>query len=799
MTGTSVDPVQRCRLRVTGTVQGVGFRPFVYQHAVRLGLGGFVRNDSAGVLIEVEGPEGAITELCRLLVDGAPPLARVAGVMVSPLTAVADRRNDGRARPPEGGGARFVIARSADDGNPDVPVSIDTGTCDDCLAEVNDPSDRRYGYAFTNCTNCGPRYTLVVSVPYDRSATTMASFAMCPACQHEYDDPADRRFHAQPNACPACGPHLVLHGPGGDPWPGWAEVTGDTPSADYPVADYPVADNPVAQVAAALRSGAILAIKGIGGYHLAVDATSPRAVAELRRRKSRDDKPFAVMVPDPGSARRLVELTDVGMALLTSPRRPIVLAPRRASGAVAPGVAPGLAELGVMLPYSPLHHVLLAAVGRPVVMTSGNLSDEPIAHTDDDAVDRLGPLVDGIMTHDRPIHIRCDDSVVRSRGDVTQVLRRSRGYAPEPIYLATPASRPVLALGAELKCTVAVVKGATVVASHHLGDLEHPATYRSFLQAIEHVCHLSGVTPEVVAHDLHPEYLSTKLAAELDLPAVPVQHHHAHVASCLVDHGRTGPVLGIAFDGLGYGTDDTLWGGEFLVADLIECERVGHLAPMVLPGGAAAIRQPWRMAVAWLLDSCGPAVATDLGGRLDGRADTLVALLGGSRESMPVTTSVGRLFDAVGAIVCRRRSVSYEGQVAVELETLAGRVPPGDVAPYPMDLSSLDGELVMAPTPMVVAAVADLAEGRPRPEIAAAFHEGIAAGAVDAAADLAAMRSLSTVVLTGGVFQNARLSELVEAGLRGHGLEVLVHRTVPPNDGGISIGQGAIAAARSAG
>src|ERR1700722_2429283 len=295
MTGTSVDPVQRCRLRVTGTVQGVGFRPFVYQHAVRLGLGGFVRNDSAGVLIEVEGPEGAITQPAPPLAAGPPPLARVAGVMVSPLTAVADRRNDGRARPHEGGGARFVIARSADDGNPDVPVSIDTGTCDDCLAEVNDPSDRRYGYAFTNYPNCGPRYTLVVSVPYDRSATTMASFAMCPACQREYDDPADRRFHAQPNACPACGPHLVLHGPGGDPWPGWAEVTGDTPSADNPVADYPVADNPVAQVAAALRSGAILAIKGFGGYHLAVDATSPRAVAELRRRKSRDDKPFAVM------------------------------------------------------------------------------------------------------------------------------------------------------------------------------------------------------------------------------------------------------------------------------------------------------------------------------------------------------------------------------------------------------------------------------------------------------------------------------------------------------------------------
>ncbi|HXA34042.1 MAG TPA: carbamoyltransferase HypF [Acidimicrobiales bacterium] len=788
MTDTSTEPVQRWQLRVTGTVQGVGFRPFVYHHAVRLGLGGFVRNDSAGVLIEVEGLEAAVAELGRLLVDDAPPLARVTGVTVVPLTVVPD----GGVTPPSKaiGAARFVIARSADDGHPDVPVSIDTGPCEDCLAEVNDPADRRYGYAFTNCTNCGPRYTLVVSVPYDRPATTMAAFIMCPACQHEYDDPADRRFHAQPNACPACGPHLELRGPGGAPWSGWGGATGGAG---------PVADHAVAQAAAALRSGAILAIKGVGGYHLAVDATSSPAVTELRRRKSRDDKPFAVMVPNGDSARQLVELTDAGMALLASPRRPIVVAPRRTPSAVAPGVAPGLAELGVMLPYSPLHQLLLTTVGQPLVMTSGNVSDEPIAYTDDDAVDRLGPMVDGIVTHDRPIHIRCDDSVVRARGDVTQVLRRSRGYAPEPIYLSAPAAHAVLAVGAELKSTVSVVKGSTVVASHHLGDLEHPATYRAFLQAIDHMCHLGGVTPEMVAHDLHPEYLSTKLATELELPTVPVQHHHAHVASCLVDHGRTGPVLGIAFDGLGYGTDETLWGGEFLVADLVDCERVGHLAPMVLPGGTAAIRQPWRMAVAWLLDSCGPALAADLGGGLDRRADTLVRLLGGPRTSMPVTTSVGRLFDAVGAIVCERSSVSYEGQAAIELEALAAQVPPGAMAPYPVGRSARDGRLVMEPSPMVAAVAADRVGGRPPPEIAAAFHEGVAAATVAAGVDLATMRGLSSVVLTGGVFQNARLSGLVEAGLQEHGLEVLVHRTVPPNDGGISIGQAAIAVARAAG
>ena len=785
MADVSVEPVQRCRLRVTGTVQGVGFRPFVFRHAVRLGLGGFVRNDSAGVLIEVAGPASAIGELRRLLVDDAPPLARVTGVTASPLPVPADAG----AHPEAHDDDRFVIARSADDGQPEVPVSIDTGTCEQCLAEVDDPADRRHGYAFTNCTNCGPRYTLVVSVPYDRPATTMAGFTMCADCQREYDDPADRRFHAQPNACPACGPRLSLSGPSGAPWPAWPTTVHQARS---------VGGEAIAQAACALSSGAILAIKGVGGYHLSVDATSTQAVAELRRRKGRDDKPFAVMVLDLDRAREVVELTDVGAGALGSARRPIVLAPRRASGCIAPGVAPGLAELGVMLPYSPLHHRLMAAVGRPLVMTSGNLSDEPIAHTDRDAVDRLSPLVDGIVAHDRPIHIRCDDSVVRARAGVTQVLRRSRGYAPEPIGLPSPTPSPVLAVGAQLKSTVAVTKDTVVVASHHLGDLEHLATYRSFLQAIDHLCHLCGVTPDLVAHDLHPEYLSTKYAAELDLPAVAVQHHHAHVASCLVDHGRTGPVLGVAFDGLGYGTDGTLWGGEFLVADLVSSERVGHLAPVVLPGGTSAIRQPWRMAVAWVAEACGPGVAADVGSRLDARAGTLVSLLDRQRASMPVTTSVGRLFDAVGAMACGRTTVSYEGQAAIEIEALAASVEPEGVAPYPVALTTSGGRAVMDPAPLVAAVVADLAEGRPAPEVASAFHEGVAAATVTLAIRLATTRGLSTVVLTGGVFQNTRLSTLIEDGLHGSGLEVLVHRSVPPNDGGISIGQAAIAAARSA-
>ncbi|MHB1534851.1 MAG: carbamoyltransferase HypF [Acidimicrobiales bacterium] len=755
---------------MTGTVQGVGFRPFVYRHAVRLGLAGFVRNDSAGVLIEVEGPTPAVAELRRVLVEEPPPLARVAAVATSSLPLVGAG---------EAGPGGFSIAGSDDEGIADVPVSVDTGPCEQCLEEVDDPADRRNGYAFTNCTNCGPRYTIIVSVPYDRPATTMAGFKMCPECQREYDDPADRRFHAQPNACPVCGPRLSFLGPDGRPRPD--------------------AGNPLGAAAAALRGGAVLAVKGVGGYHLAVDATSSDAVAELRRRKARDDKPFAVMVGDIEAAAGLIELDKEGAAVLVSPRRPIVLGRWRPGAPVVAAVAPGLTELGVMLPYSPLHHLLLAAVGRPLVMTSGNLSDEPIAYTDDDAATRLGTLVDAILAHDRPIHIRCDDSVVRAREGRTQVLRRSRGYAPEPLTLPVAARRPLLAVGAELKSTVAVAKGPNVVASHHLGDLEHLATYRSFLQAVDHLCLLCGVIPEVIAHDLHPEYLSTKWAAdkwaaELDLAAVTVQHHHAHIASCLVDHGRDGPVLGVAFDGLGYGPDATMWGGEFLVADLAGYERVGHLRSVELPGGAAAVREPWRMAVAWTRRSCGPTVAGEVGSRLDKRAPDLVSWLDRPGPSMVLTSSVGRLFDAVAAMVCGRSRVTYEGQAAIELEALAAAVRPGSAESYPVEIAESGKQLILDPSPLVSAVIDDLGHGREAAQVAAAFHEGVAAATVEAATRLAAGRGLHTVALSGGVFQNARLSGLVEAGLVARGLEVLVHRQVPPNDGGISIGQAAVAA-----
>ena len=753
---------ERRRVRVTGTVQGVGFRPFVYRHAVALGLSGFVRNDSEGVLIEIEGRGSSLDELCRLLTDAPPPLARVTGVRATTTRA--------------GGSAEgFRIIASAPEGRPDAPVSIDTATCDACLAEVADPADRRYRYPFTNCTDCGPRYTIVTAVPYDRPATTMAGFTMCGACQAEYDDPADRRFHAQPNACPTCGPTPRLCLPDG--------TTTD------------VGDGALRGAARLLGGGRTVAVKGLGGFHLATDATDPEAVATLRRRKARDDKPFAVLVADLTGARALCDLDDAAAAALCSPGRPIVVAAKRSGTPVAPGVAPGLPDLGVMLPYTALHHLLLAAVGRPLVLTSGNASDEPIAHTDDDAVARLGPLCDALLTHDRPIHIRCDDSVVRGTGGPVQVLRRSRGMAPEPLALPRPARRPLLAVGAELKSTVAVAKGTTVTLSHHIGDLEHLAAHRSFVQAIDHLCHLAGVRPEVVVHDLHPEYLSTKLAVDLDLPTVAVQHHHAHIAACLAEHGRTGPVLGVAFDGTGLGPDGSLWGGELLVADLDGYERVGHLAPAPLPGGTSAIREPWRMAVAWTHVALGSASAEGAGAALadDPAKGAAVAALA-ARDTTPTTTSAGRLFDAVAALLGVRGRVTYEAQAAIELEALARTRPLAGAATYPVDRRWNGTTLVLDPGPLVATVIAERDAGTAPADIAAGFHEGLGRATAAAAAELAGRHGLSTVALSGGVFQNARLTAVVVGALAATGLEVLTHRRVPCNDGGISLGQAAVAA-----
>ena len=743
----------RVRVRITGTVQGVGFRPFVYRRAVLLGLSGWVGNDGQGVLLEAEGEAGAVTALLADLRSDAPPLATIEGIDVT--DAVPD------------GEPGFRIAASAPGAATDVRVSADIAPCEACLSEMRDPRSRRYRYPFTNCTDCGPRYTIVREVPYDRATTSMASFPMCRTCRSEYDDPSDRRFHAQPIACPRCGPTLT-----------WR-------AADAAERD----DAALAAAAECLERGGIVAVKGVGGYHVACDAGSDASVEALRRRKRRDDKPFAVMVADLAAAHQLCELDEAAERALASPRRPIVLAPRRPGARVAQAVAPGLAELGVMLPSSPLHVLLLGCLPRPLVMTSGNRTDEPMAHRDAEALQSLAGLVDGMLTHDREIVVRVDDSVLRSSPGGLRMVRRARGWAPQPVRLPVAARSPVLAVGAQLKSTVTVAAGRSAVVSEHLGDLDDWTTYQAFVECIGRLVRLTGLRPAVIAHDLHRDYRSTAWASSSDLPLIGVQHHHAHVAACLVEHGITTPVLGIAFDGLGMGTDGTLWGGEFLLADLVTSTRVGHLLPAALPGGDAAVREPWRMALSWLHRSVGPEAAAAAGPGLDHRWPAVLSLV--ASGSCPETSSVGRLFDAVAALLGVRARTTYEGQAAVELEALArsagGRG--GDTYAFGRAGSCLD------PGPMLADLLQARSRGTPAATLAAGFHRGLARAAALVAADLAVDNDVDVVALTGGVFQNALLTELLAAQLRDLGLRVLVHQELPCNDGAISVGQAAVAAA----
>ncbi len=594
---------RRARIRVTGVVQGVGFRPYVYRLAGELGLSGFVLNDSQGVLLEVEGESPVVDVFVARLGAEAPPLAVLDSVECSDCPPVGAPGGPAAGRRAGGRGSGFEIRESPSGGVADAPVTADSATCEDCRRELFDPADRRYRYPFTNCTNCGPRFTIVRGVPYDRPLTSMAAFVMCPDCQAEYEDPGDRRFHAQPNACPVCGPRVSLS----------PDLVIDGPSSEDP--------DPIARAAAALRDGEILAIKGIGGYHLACRTDDEAVVARLRARKHREDKPFALMVETAAAASALIALGPAEQGLLTSAARPIVLARRRSGAGVAPSVAPGAAELGVMLPYSPLHHLLLhdlTALGvDALVLTSGNVSDEPIAFDDADARERLGKIADRFLTHDRPIVTRTDDSVVRvvaprapgpgrsgplaAPHDRPLVIRRSRGYVPAALPLPGGAPRPLLGCGAELKHAFCLAKGERAWVSHHIGDLQNYETLCSFREGVSHFERLFAVTPEVVAHDLHPDYLSTRYAlAREGIELIGVQHHHAHLAACLAEHAETGPAVGAIFDGTGYGTDGTVWGGEFLYGDAGGFTRVGKLLPARLPGGERAIRQPWRMACAWL-------------------------------------------------------------------------------------------------------------------------------------------------------------------------------------------------------
>jgi hydrogenase maturation protein HypF len=746
----------RTAIRVEGIVQGVGFRPFVYTLATGLGLTGHVGNDADGVFAEVEGPAAAVSKFLLALERDAPPLARIERVTATPMTPCGSRS--------------FTIAASGPAGRPNTLVSADTATCADCLRELADPADRRFGYPFINCTNCGPRFTIIRDVPYDRPLTTMADFELCGPCAGEYHDPANRRFHAQPTCCPVCGPRLTLLDP-----------AGNAPAGP-----------PLARTAELLRAGQVLAIKGLGGYHLAADAACEQAVAALRARKHREDKPFAVMVADLAAVGRLCELDDAAAGLLTSPGRPIVLLTRRPDADVAASTAPGNHSLGIMLPYTPLHHLLLQAVGRPIVLTSGNVSDEPIVFRDRDALAALGGIADAFLLHDRAIHVRTDDSVARVFGGRPMLIRRSRGFVPEPLSVTRPFPRPVLACGAELKNTFCVARDRHAFISHHIGDLENAETLRSFTEGIEHFRRLFDVDPQVVAHDLHPEYLSTKYAVELDgVDLTGVQHHHAHIASCLADNGADGPVIGVAFDGTGFGTDGTIWGGEFLIADLAGFERAGHLAPVPMPGGAAAIRQPWRMAAAYL---GGGLDHLDVMRRNAERWPTMVAMARKGVNS-PLTSSAGRLFDAAAAILGVRDTINYEGQAAVELEQLADRGETGGTGAYPAGIETGPPFLARGGD-LLHGVIEDLAAGIAPGVIAARFHHGVAA-LIEAGCLLTRDRSgLDTVALSGGVFQNQLLLRAAVSRLEGRGFRVLVHSRIPCNDGGISLGQAVVAAAR---
>ncbi|MDX3637182.1 carbamoyltransferase HypF [Streptomyces europaeiscabiei] len=771
-------PLRR-RITVRGVVQGVGFRPYLYGLATELALAGHVSNTPEGVVVEVEGTASAVAGFCDRIAAQAPPLARVDSV-------------EHREMPPVGGTA-FTILASRADGRARTLVSPDSATCADCLAELADPADRRHRHPFVNCTHCGPRFTIVTGVPYDRAGTTMAGFTMCPDCAREYADPADRRFHAQPVACPACGPRLRL-------------VAGQEPGRrGVGEAD------PVTEARALLRRGAILAVKGLGGYHLACDATNQATVALLRRRKARGDKPFAVMARTADDVRHLVRLSPEERNLLEDRARPVVLVRRRPHALGDPwpaeAVAPGSPDLGVMLPYTPLHHLLLGLPGdadgpRLLVMTSGNVSGEPIVTDDTEALERLAHLADAWLTHDRPIHVPCDDSVVRVCDGQPLMIRRSRGHAPLPLTLPLPV-RPALAVGGDLKNVFCLGSGRQAWLSAHIGDMDDVGTQRAFERAAAQLESITGVRPETLASDRHPGYRSAGWADRnaAHRPVVRVQHHHAHVAAAMAEHGLDGarPVIGVAFDGTGHGDDGAVWGGEFLLADYDRFTRFGHLAYVPMPGGDAAVRRPYRMALAHLR-TAGIGWSDDLACTAACPPDELRVLerqLQRGLNCVP-TSSVGRLFDAVSSLagVCHR--AGYEAQAAVELEGAALRAPAGDTTAYAFALhasgESGGGAVRADPAPVFAAIVRDLRAGIGAALVAARFHRGVVA-LVHAMCVLARERhGLDTVALTGGVFANTLLSSACATGLREDGFTVLRHHLVPPNDGGLALGQLMVAA-----
>ncbi len=813
-------PVGRL-LRVTGIVQAVGFRPFVYRLAREMSLDGRVRNTAGRVEIEVVGPPGELDRFAERIRAEAPPRARVESVVAEPLA--------GATTPEPGSG--FRILESVAEASAERLFPPDIATCDDCLRELFDPADRRYRYPFINCTNCGPRATIIDDLPYDRPRTSMRDFPLCPACEAEYRDPANRRFHAEPVACPTCGPRLAHRRPG-DAAPG------------------AFAENALQAALADLREGRIVAIKGLGGYHLACDATDDAAVRRLRDRKRRWAKPFAVMARDLAAAQALAFVDEDERELLTSPARPIVLVERGPSG-LAPSVAGDDRRVGLFLPYTPLHHLLLASFERPIVLTSGNLSDEPLATDDDEALERLGGIADAFLQHDRRIRARYDDSVTRVVAGRESVIRRGRGYAPDPLDLPVGVPEPLLAVGAELKHTFTLASGSRAYVAPHTGDLEDMRTFRAFEGNLAHLRTLLDLDPRLVAHDLHPAYLSTQFAAR-HFPAgrrLAVQHHHAHVASAAAEAGITGRCIGVAYDGLGMGDDGTFWGGELLLFDLAGYRRLGRFALAPMPGGAMAVRRPYRMALGYLfgLEHDGAAmrpassVSTPLAGpgraapapegaaafleRLDPREVAIVRTQVSRGLNAPLASSAGRLFDAVSSLLGIRDVAEYEAQAAIELEMRAVPTDPlapcaapgalaveaaaatsgrpgrnGDpTAPLPYRLARRDGLLVYDPAPTLDALLEAGARGVPAPVLAARFQETIAEVTRELCDAARRETGVGRVCLSGGVFQNRWLATALLARLTADGFEVFINRRVPVNDGGISYGQAAIAAARLAG
>jgi len=753
------------RVKVRGVVQGVGFRPFVYRLAREHNLNGWVRNTSANVAIEVEGDEVALKSFIADLETEAPPMARIEGVTAS-------------LHAPQGY-VGFEIRGSRRQKGKYQLVSPDIATCPDCLREVLCPSDRRYGYPFTNCTNCGPRFTIIEDIPYDRPKTTMAGFHMCPECQREYDDPLDRRFHAQPNACPRCGPNLELVDAGGRL----------IESQDV-----------IATASALLKDGRILAVRGLGGFQLACDATDETVVATLRRRKRRPAKPLAVMIATLAEVARHCELSPEEERLLSSPQCPIVLLRwRRDSSDITDAVAPNLKYLGVMLPYTPLHHLLLRETGRPLVMTSGNLSEEPIARDNDEALVRLKGIADYFLLHNRGISARYDDSVFMVVDEAPRPIRRARGYAPYPVFLPF-GSRQVLACGAEEKNTFCLTKDDHAFVSQHIGDMENEETLAHFENTIELYKRLFRVEPEIVAYDMHPEYLATKYArqvgSELGLQMVPVQHHHAHIVSCLAEHKARGPVIGVAFDGTGFGTDAAIWGGEFLLADYKGFQRLGHLEYVPLPGGAAAIKRPYRMALSYLYTLLGadfPLTGLPLSGLDPQEVAVVKKQLARGINSTP-TSSAGRLFDAVSALVGVRGKIDYEAQAAIELEMQApDELDRIEKKTYPFAVTTDHGVRVVRLGELISAVVQDVRDQVPVLVISLRFHQTVAAIITGVCQGVAREAGINEVALSGGVFQNRLLLMLTTSALEKAGLVVLSHHLVPCNDGGISLGQAVIA------